>query len=140
MDLQTPSRDHTGTIRIFPDFKDEYFGSSRALKVVFARYFRALSNIQGPQMNFWGVEKLSIMFSRLFCNSRNFQRSIWSGVTAVVEFGMVLPHFVREPALEFGKICASASSTTLSVTKQDSCDTGLQPCAPAGCSACLLKA
>ena len=97
MDLQTPSRDHTGTIRIFLDFKDEYFGNSRALKVVFARYFRALRNIQGPQMNFWGVEKLFIMFSIHFCNSRNFQRSIWSSVTAVVEFGMVLPHFVREP-------------------------------------------
>ena len=25
--------------------------------------------------------------------------SIWSSITAVVEFGMVLPHFVREPAL-----------------------------------------
>ena len=33
----------------FPDFKDEYFGSSRALKVVFALYFRALRNIQGPK-------------------------------------------------------------------------------------------
>ena len=49
-------------------------------------------------MNFWGLEKLFIMFSIHFYNSRNIQMSIWSSVTAVVEFGMVLPHFVGEPA------------------------------------------
>ena len=66
---------------------------------MFARYFRALRNFKGPQI-FSGVEKLSIMFSIQFCNSRDFQRSIWSSITAVVESGMVLPHFVREPALD----------------------------------------
>ena len=50
-------------------------------------------------MSFGGVEKLSSMFSIQFGNSTNFQRSIWSSTMAVVEFGMVLPHFVREPAL-----------------------------------------
>ena len=99
MNLQTPSKEHIGTSRIFSDFQDDYFGSSRALKVVFVPYFRALRNFQGPQMNFKGVEKLSIMFSIQFCNRRNLQRSGWSSVTAAVEFGMVLPHSVREPAL-----------------------------------------
>ena len=50
-------------------------------------------------MNLKGVEKLAIMLSIQLCNSRNYWRSIWSSITAVVEFGMVLPHFVREPAL-----------------------------------------
>ena len=39
------------------------------------------------------------MFSIQFRNSRNFQMSELSSITAVVEFGMVLPHFVREPAI-----------------------------------------
>ena len=43
------------------------------------------------------------MFSTHICNSGNFQRSIWSSVTAIFEFGMVLPHFVREPFKYSGK-------------------------------------
>ena len=68
--------------------------------MVFARYFRALRNFYGPYTNFWSVEKLSLMFSIHFGNSRNFQRSLWSSITAVVDICMALLHFVREPALE----------------------------------------
>ena len=54
-------------------------------------------------MDFWG-SKMSTVFSIKHCNGRNFQRSIWSSMTAVVEVGMVLPHCVTEPALSTERI------------------------------------